>query len=87
MESKDEFKEIDIKNRTCSYFHVIMRAWDRDIDFDFSSVLLYKKLYKGKYENVCIIVTIKSIHLLKFIMELYIWYYLINVCLIKLWWD
>ena len=30
MESKNELKEIDIKNRTCYYFDDIMKA--RDID-------------------------------------------------------
>ena len=34
MESKSELKEIDIKNLTCYYFD------DRDIDTDFSNVLL-----------------------------------------------
>ena len=42
MESKDELKEIDIKNRACYYFDNIMRA--RDIDF--SDFILDKKLYK-----------------------------------------
>ena len=32
MESKDELKEIDIKNCTCYYFDDIMRV--RDVDFD-----------------------------------------------------
>ena len=35
MESKDELKEIDIKNRTCYYFDDIMRV----IDIDFSDIL------------------------------------------------
>ena len=43
MESKDELKEIDIKNRTCYYFDDIIRSWDRDIDF--RDILLDKKLY------------------------------------------
>ena len=30
MESKNELKETDIKNRTCYYFDNIMRAWDID---------------------------------------------------------
>ena len=42
MESKDEFKKIDIKNRTCYYFHDIMTV----IDIDFSDILLNKKSYK-----------------------------------------
>ena len=40
MESKDELKEIDIKNRTCYYFDDIIRVCDRDIDS--SDSLLYK---------------------------------------------
>ena len=40
MESKDELKEIDIKNCTCYYFDDIMRAWDIDIDTDFIGILL-----------------------------------------------
>ena len=40
MESKGELKEIDIKNLTCYYFD------DRDIDTDFSNVLLNEKSYK-----------------------------------------
>ena len=38
MESKDELKEIDIKNRTCHCFDDIIRFFDRDIDF--SDILL-----------------------------------------------
>ena len=48
MESKDELKEIYIKNRTCYYFDDIMRAWDIDTDTDFSGILLDEKLYKEK---------------------------------------
>ena len=36
MESKDELKEINIKNRTCYYFDDIARV----IDTDFSDILL-----------------------------------------------
>ena len=36
MESKDELKEINIKNRTCCYFDDITRG----IDTDFSDILL-----------------------------------------------
>ena len=43
MESKDELKETDIKNRTCYYFDDI--TGDLDIHFD---ILLDKKLYKIK---------------------------------------
>ena len=52
MESKDELKIIDTKDRTCCYFDDLMRAWDRDIDIDFSGILLGEKLYKQKYENI-----------------------------------
>ena len=46
LESKDELKEIDIKNRTCYYFDGIIRFWDTDIDF--SDILLDEKLFKEK---------------------------------------
>ena len=49
MESKDELKEIDIKNCTCYYFDDIIRFCDRDIDF--SDILLDEKLYKEKNEK------------------------------------
>ena len=39
MESKDELKEIDIKNRTCYYFDDIRR----DINIYSSNILLDKK--------------------------------------------
>ena len=52
MESKDELKEIDIKNCTCYYFDDIMRALDRDIDF--SDILLNETLYKEKYKYISI---------------------------------
>ena len=42
MESKDELKEIDIKNRTSYYFDDIIT--DRDSNFD--NILLDEKLYK-----------------------------------------
>ena len=38
MESKDELKEIDIKNFTSYYFDDIIR----DIDIDFDNILLDK---------------------------------------------
>ena len=41
MESKDKWKETDIKNRTCYYFDDIMRV----IDTDFNNILLDKKSY------------------------------------------
>ena len=52
MESKDELKEIDVKNCTCYQFDHIMRVWDRDNNF--SDVLLDERLYKEKCENVLI---------------------------------
>ena len=52
MESQNELKEIDIKNRMCYYFDDTIRFWDRDIDF--SNVLLNEKLYKEKYKNILI---------------------------------
>ena len=49
MESKNELKEIDIKNCTCYYFDDIMRAWDRDIDIDFSGILSDEKYFNLWY--------------------------------------
>ena len=43
MESKDELKEIDIKNRTCYYFDDIMSVKD----FDLRDILLAEKLYEN----------------------------------------
>ena len=43
MESKDELKEIDIKNGTCYYFDDIIK----DVDIYFSDILLDEKLYKN----------------------------------------
>ena len=54
MESKGKLKEIDIKNRTCYYFDDIMRAWNRDIDIDFSVIFSDEKLYKTKNKNILI---------------------------------
>ena len=34
MESKDKFKNNDIKNRTCHYFDDIIKIDDFDQDFD-----------------------------------------------------
>ena len=50
MESKDELKEIDFKNRLCYYFDDIIR----DLDTDFDNILLDEKSYKNKYENILI---------------------------------
>ena len=41
MESKDELKEIYIKNLMCYYFDDMIRFWDRDIEF--RDILLDKK--------------------------------------------
>ena len=48
MKSNDELKEIYIKNRTCYYFDDKMRAWDININTEFSGILLDGKLYKEK---------------------------------------
>ena len=52
MESKDELKEIDIKNRRCCYFHDTMRAANKDIYS--TDILLDEKLYKVNHENFLI---------------------------------
>ena len=43
MESKNELKEIDIKNRACQYFEDIING----TDINFSDILLDKKLYEN----------------------------------------
>ena len=43
MESKDELKEIDIKNRACYYFDDIING----SKINFSNILLNKKLYEN----------------------------------------
>ena len=43
MESKDELKKIDIKNRTCYYFDDIINA----VDINFNDILLDEKLYEN----------------------------------------
>ena len=50
MESSDELKETDIKNRTCYYFDDIIIY--RDINFD--NIFLDIKLCKKEYENTLI---------------------------------
>ena len=42
MESKDDLKELYIKNGTCYYFDDIIRFYDRDIEF--SDILLDKEI-------------------------------------------
>ena len=49
MESKNELKEIDIKNRLCYCFDDIIRFCDKDIEF--SDILLAKKSYETS-ENI-----------------------------------
>ena len=41
MESNDELKEIDIKNRTCYYFDHIIKIEDFDLD----KILIDEKSY------------------------------------------
>ena len=43
MESNNELKEIDIKNRGGYYFNYIVKIED----FDFNNILLDKKLYEN----------------------------------------
>ena len=50
MESKEELKEIDIKN-SMLFFDGMMRVWGIDIDFNFSGILLGEKSYEGKIIN------------------------------------
>ena len=81
MESKKEFKKIDIKNRTCYYFNDTMRACDIDIDTDFRGILFDEKLCKEKAKNFYDISyntikwintgTIKCMDLLKFFKWIY----------------
>ena len=52
MESKDELKEIDIKNRTCYYFDDITTVRNRVIYS--CDILLGEKLYKENHENILI---------------------------------
>ena len=47
MESNNELKEIDSKNRTCYYVDDIMRVGD----FEFDNFLLKEKSYENSYEN------------------------------------
>ena len=49
MESNDELKEIDIKNRTCYYFGDIMRV----VVIDFDNISSDKKSYET-YKNILI---------------------------------
>ena len=46
MDSNDELKEIDIKNRTCYYFHDIIKIEDFSLD----NILIDE----GSYENILV---------------------------------
>ena len=52
MESNDKLKEIDIKNRTCYYFHDIIKVEDFDLDNiltdekSYENILVYNISYK-----------------------------------------
>ena len=46
MDSNDELKEIDIKNRTCYYFNDIIKMKDLDVN----NTLKYEK----SYENILV---------------------------------
>ena len=50
MESNDELKESDIKNRTCYYFDDIMSVGD----FDFNNILLDEKPCENSNGNILI---------------------------------
>ena len=50
MESNNELKEINVKNRTCYYFGDKMRVGD----FDFNNILLDKKSHEKPFENILI---------------------------------
>ena len=62
MESQDELKENDIKNRTCHYFDDIIRFWDRDIDF--SDILLDEKNYSCSSSPIEKILTFHNVVIL-----------------------
>ena len=49
MESQNDFKEFDIKNRACYYFDDTIRIWDRDDKKSYEtykSILIYDISYK-----------------------------------------
>ena len=54
MESNNELKEIDIKNRTCYYFHDIMKLED----FDFDNILLDQRGYEN---NLVYVISYKNL--------------------------
>ena len=43
MDTNDELKEIDIKNRTCYYFDDIIKIED----FDINNILMYEKPFEN----------------------------------------
>ena len=53
MESNNKLKEIDIKNRTCSYFYDMIKIEDFDLDNilvnkkSCENILVYNILYKS----------------------------------------
>ena len=70
---------------------ILIRAWDIEIDTDFSSILLNKNLYIKKIDNILIydisyktsigakplrIRQVKIVDLLNFVIKLDAWYYL-----------
>ena len=58
MQSKDELKETDIKNRACCYFDDIIR----DFDVSFDNILLDEKVY----ENISVyVISYKTLTSLK----------------------
>ena len=67
MESNDELKEIDIKNRTRYYFDDIIKI--EDLDFD--NILSDQKSYENiLVANLCVLDSIKCMDLLEFMMGL-----------------
>ena len=50
MESKNRWKEIDIKKRMCYYFDDLIKA----IDINFKDILLEENLYKENSKNILI---------------------------------
>ena len=66
MKSKDELKEIDIKNRRCYYFGDILRV----IDIDFSDILLGKKSYEKVVLHVELIIIFQESELIRIILYL-----------------
>ena len=84
MDSNDELKKIDIKNRACYYFDDIIKTED----FSLHNISIDEKLYENKclfiafYKklwlmlNLCVLGSIKQIDTLKVMIELDILHYL-----------